>query len=64
MLFQWDGINSSFIGVNSVNMRGEKLVPGHNFEVFFYKTRKNDRGIAGAVHGVKGDTIQRKNGRE
>ena len=35
MLFQWDGINSSFIGVNSVNMRGEKLVPGHNFEEFF-----------------------------
>lgn len=42
-----------------MNMRGEKLVPGHNFEeiFFFYKTRKNDRGIAGAVHGVKGDTI-------
>ena len=58
MLFQWDGINSSFIGVNSVNMRGEKLVPGHNFEEFFYiKQEKNDRGIAGAVHGVRGDTI-------
>ena len=45
MLFQWDGINSSFIGVNSVNMRGEKLVPGHNFEEFFlYKTRKKWQG--------------------
>lgn len=58
MLFQWDGINRSFIGVNSVNMNGEKLISGHNFkDFFFYKTRKNDRGIAGAVRGVKGNTI-------
>ena len=36
MLFQWDGINRSFIGVNSVNMNGEKLIPGHNFEEIFF----------------------------
>lgn len=40
MLFQWDGINRSFIGVNSVNMKGEQLIPGHNFEEFFFSIKQ------------------------
>lgn len=32
---------SKFIGVNSVNMKGEQLIPGHNFEeIFSIKTEK------------------------
>lgn len=55
-MFQWGGINRSLTRVNSIEMKGEKLVLVSNFKIFLYEKKKM-MSIGGIVHGVRSDTI-------
>lgn len=54
MLFQWHGVSRRLTSMNSIQTRGEKLVPASNFKIFNMR-RKKKKGIAVIVCEVRRD---------